>query len=69
MNSDKLWDLFCEELTQEPTQDMKEALATFTRGIAEHLYGEGTYVGKAEQERFNIADELMELAEEFENLK
>lgn len=31
----KIWDAFCKELTQEPTDDMKEALATAIRIIDE----------------------------------
>lgn len=31
----KIWDAFCGELTQEPTDDMREALATAIRIIDE----------------------------------
>jgi hypothetical protein len=30
----KIWEAFCGELIQEPTDDMKEALATAIRAVA-----------------------------------
>lgn len=33
----KMWEAFCGELTQEPTDDMKEALATALRSIPDNL--------------------------------
>mgnify|MGYP006883151488 CR=1 FL=1 len=32
----KIWEAFCGELIQEPTDDMKEALATTIRAVVEH---------------------------------
>lgn len=38
-SGDKVWEAFCAELTQEPTDDMKEALASALRKIVvEHSY-------------------------------
>ncbi len=70
----KIWEAFCVELTQEPTDDMREALATVIREIAEPLYGDGSYgdgsfMNEVEQERFQLADELNELADELEELE
>ena len=33
----KIWEVFCGELTQEPTDDMREALATAIREIANEI--------------------------------
>lgn len=33
----KMWEAFCGELTQEPTDDMKEALATALRTIPDNM--------------------------------
>jgi hypothetical protein len=65
----KIWDAFCSELTQKPTDDMKEALATVIRKIAEPLYGDGVFTTDVEAEKFQIADDLNELADELEELK
>lgn len=65
----ELWEAFCAELTHEPTDDMKEALSTAIRNIAEDLYGDGMFRNRAEQERFEIADDLGELADELERVE
>jgi hypothetical protein len=65
----KIWEAFCGELAQEPTDDMAEALSTAIREIAEPLYGDGSFRNEVEQERFQIADELNEIANELEELK
>lgn len=64
----ELWEAFCGELTSFPTDDMKEALATAIRKIADDLYGDGTFRTEKEQERFSIADDLHEISDELENL-
>ena len=64
-----IWEAFCAELTHEPTDDMKEALSTVIRNIAEDLYGDGMFMNRAEEERFAIADDLGELADALENLE
>jgi hypothetical protein len=65
----KIWKAFCGELTQEPTDDMREALSTVIREIAEPLYGDGSFRNEVKQERFQIADELNDLADELEELE
>ncbi len=64
----EIWETFCEELTQPPTDDMKKALATVIREIAEPLYGDGDFTTNVEAEKFQIADDLNELADELEAL-
>jgi hypothetical protein len=34
----KVWEAFCGELIVEPTDDMREALATAIREVADQLY-------------------------------
>jgi len=66
----KIWEAFKNELTQPATDDMREALATSIREISEDLYGDiGSFHTFKEQERFSIADDLCELADELEELK
>ena len=65
----EIWEAFCGELTQEPTDDMKEALATVIRKIAEPFYGDGVFTTDVEAEKFQIADDLNELADELEALQ
>ena len=64
----EIWETFCGELSQKPTDDMKEALATVIRKIAEPLYGDGVFRSDVEAEKFQIADDLNELADELEAL-
>lgn len=35
----KMWEAFCGELTQEPTDDMKKALATSLRTFSDNMNG------------------------------
>ena len=35
--AEKIWEAFCKELTQEPTDDMREALATSVRELVIQL--------------------------------
>lgn len=54
----KIWDAFCGELTREPTDDMREALATAVNVVADRLC---TDVGELEcpiKVIREIADEL-----------
>ena len=59
--AEQVWEAFCGELTQEPTEDMREALATAIRIVADRLC---TDVGEIEcpvEVVRKIADELEEL--------
>ena len=59
--AEQVWEAFCGELTQEPTEDMREALATTIRIVADRLC---TDVGEIEcpvEVVRQIADELEEL--------
>lgn len=57
----EIWNAFCGELTQEPTDDMKEALATAVREVADRLYTDWA-------ELQHPADVLREIADELEAL-
>jgi hypothetical protein len=56
-----IWKAFCGELTQEPTDDMREALATAVNEVADRLC---TDVGELQ----HPADVLREIADELEEL-
>jgi hypothetical protein len=62
----KIWEAFCEELTQEPTDDMREALATSLREVANELQYYNTSEG---EDMILDAYKLYELADELEVLK
>jgi hypothetical protein len=47
----KMWEAFCSELSQPPTDDMKEALATSLRTFADNMNGYPSIL-------YKIADEL-----------
>lgn len=47
----KMWEAFCGELTQEPTDDMKKALATALRTFSDNMNGYPIIL-------YKIADEL-----------
>jgi hypothetical protein len=38
IRAEEIWNSFCGELTQDGTEDMRQALATAIRVIAERLY-------------------------------
>ena len=38
----KIWEAFCGELIQEPTDDMKEALATAIKELVSQLHSDNT---------------------------
>jgi hypothetical protein len=58
----KVWEAFCGELTQEPTDDMREALVTAVNEVADRLC---TDWGELQ----HPADVLREIADELEELK
>ena len=62
----KIWEVFCGELTQEPTDDMREALATAIREIANELQYYNTSEG---EDMILDAYKLYELSDELEVLK
>ena len=68
----KLWKIYCDELIDngdKTSEDVRQALAMIIRWIAEPLYGDGVFMSDVEAEKFQIADDLNELADELENLK
>lgn len=60
--SQKIWDAFCGELTQEPTDDMREALVTAIREIVNELqyynFREGEDMVVDARDLYDLADEL-----------
>lgn len=38
VRAEEIWNSFCGELTQDGTEDMRQALATAIRVVAERLY-------------------------------
>jgi hypothetical protein len=68
----KLWEIYCDELIDngdKNSEDVRQALATVIRWIAEPLYGDGVFMTDVEAEKFQIADTLNELADELEELE
>ena len=61
-----IWKAFCGELTQEPTDDMREALATAIREVANELQYYNTSEG---EDMILDAYKLYELSDELEVLK
>ena len=59
--AEQIWEAFCGELTQEPTDDMREALATAVNEVADRLC---TDWGELQ----HPADVLREIADELEAL-
>jgi len=62
----KIWEAFCGELTQPETDDMREALATSIREVANELQYYNTSEG---EDMILDAYKLYELANELEVLK
>ena len=62
----KVWEAFCGELTQEPTDDMREALSTAIRKIIEEYeeFMENDGYGRIVVSSLDLYD----LAQELENL-
>jgi hypothetical protein len=59
--AEEIWNVFCGELTRDGTEDMRQALATTIRAIAERLY---TDLGELQHPSLvleEIADEVDEL--------
>ena len=62
----KIWKAFVDELTQEPTDDMRKAFATSIREVANELQYYNTSEG---EDMILDAYKLYELAEELEETK
>jgi len=62
----QIWETFKAELIVEPTDDMKEALASSIRVISSLIYRDG--VLENEPWHLHIADELNEYADNVEAL-
>jgi hypothetical protein len=56
--AEQVWEAFCGELTQEPTDDMREALATAIRIVADRLCTDLPELGDPSVVIEEIADEL-----------
>jgi hypothetical protein len=65
----KIWKVFCKELTQEPTDDMREALATSLREVI-NLSNEWVEIGGDGWDMSNVVfvDAIMDIADEIEAL-
>ena len=64
----EIWNAFCGELTQEPTDDMKEALATSVSKIVE-LYDTWTYYcDENNRDHLIWTSDLVKLIDELEAL-
>ena len=50
----KVWEAFCGELTQEPTDDMKEALVTALRTVPDTMNGYPSILYKYANELENL---------------
>jgi hypothetical protein len=73
MTTDKaqqIWKVFCNELTQEPTDDMREALSTSLREVI-NLSNEWVEIGGDSWDMSNVVfvDAIMDIADELEALK
>ena len=62
----QIWKVFCAELTQEPTDDLREGLATTIREIVNELQYYNTSEG---EDMILDAYKLYELADELENIE
>jgi len=56
--AEQIWEAFCGELIVEPTDDMRQALATAIRVVAERLYTDLPELGHPSTVLEEIADEL-----------
>lgn len=58
----KIWEAFCGELTQEPTDDLREALCTAIKEISNEFqyqnFGEGEDMIIDARTLYDLADEL-----------
>ena len=66
----QIWKVFCNELTQEPTDDMREALSTSLREVI-ILSNEWVEIGGDSWDMSNVVfvDAIMDIADELEVLK
>jgi hypothetical protein len=66
----KIWEAFCGELTQEPTDDMREALATSLREVI-NLSNEWVEIGGDGWDMSNVVfvDTMIDIANKIEALK
>ena len=72
----KVWEAFKSELIVEPTDDMKEALATTLRVLADNVapddyrcfYGDKEYDAGMEGRNDEIREEILSIATELEAL-
>ena len=64
-----IWKAFCGELTQEPTDDMREALATALREVI-NLSNEWIEFGGDSWDTRNVVyvSDMLEIADELETL-
>ena len=58
VRANEIWGSFCNELTQEPTEDMRQALSYAIRVVAERLYTDLPELGDPSVVLEEIADEL-----------
>ena len=58
IRAEEIWKAFCGELTQDGTEDMRQALATAIRVVAERLYTDLPELGDPSVVLEEIADEL-----------
>lgn len=65
----KIWDAFCGELAQEPTDDMQEALATAIREVSNELQYYQCCEEEGVVDMVVDARDLYDLADELETLK
>ena len=61
----QVWEAFCGELTQEPTDDMKEALATVLRMLNSDF---DNWNWSGDEPSCCVFREIIELADELEEL-
>lgn len=61
IRAEEIWEAFCGELIVEPTEDMKEALATAIRECADRLCTDWAELEHPATTLAIIADELDEL--------
>ena len=66
----QIWKVFCNELTQEPTDDMREALSTSLREVI-NLSNEWVEIGGDSWDMSNVVfvDAMLDIADEIEALK
>ena len=66
----QIWKVFCNELTQKPTDDMREALSTSLREVI-NLSNEWVEIGGDSWDARNVVfvDDIMDIADELEVLK